>query len=38
MNALAGDPVKIGLLYSLSGELGVTENSILRKRCWPSTR
>jgi urea transport system substrate-binding protein len=25
----AGDPVKIGLLYSLSGELGVTENSIL---------
>lgn len=25
-----GDAVKIGLLYSLSGELGVTENSILR--------
>ena len=28
--ALVGDAVKIGLLYSLSGELGVTENSILR--------
>lgn len=30
MIVLADDPVKIGLLYSLSGELGATENSILR--------